>query len=51
MDQEIRELVRVLIERQIRTDKSVNELAVTVSRHVDAANDENLGEHDNGKPQ
>jgi len=63
MDEEIRELVRVLIEGQIRTDKSVNELTVTVSRYVDSANarmqriEENLDgliraitrEHSNGK--
>jgi hypothetical protein len=32
VDEEIRKLVRALIEGQIRTDKSVNELALTVSR-------------------
>ena len=65
MDEEIRELVRALIEGQIRTDKSVNELALTVTRCVDAANarmmriEENLDgliraitrEHGNGRPQ
>jgi len=65
MDEEIRELVRILVEGQIRTDKSVNELAVTVSRYVDAANarmmriEENLDgliraitrEHGNGRAQ
>jgi len=63
MDEEIRELVRTLVEGQIRTDKSVNELAITVGRYVDAANarmlriEENLDgliraitrEHGNGK--
>lgn len=38
MDEEIRELVRTLVEGQIRTDKSVNGPAVIVSRYVDPAN-------------
>ena len=65
MDEEIRELFRILVEGQIRTDKSVNELAVTVMRYVDAADarmrriEENLDgliraitlEHGNGRVQ
>jgi len=63
MDEEIRELLKVLIEGQTRTDHSVNELAITVNRYVDAADarmrriEENLDgliraitrEHSNGK--
>lgn len=37
MEPDIRELVQILIQGQIRTDKSVNELAMTVSKYVDAA--------------
>ena len=37
MDPDTKALLNILIEGQIRTDKSVNELATTVSRYVDAA--------------
>ena len=37
MEPELRSLFQALIEGQIRTDKSVNELAVIVTRYVDAA--------------
>lgn len=43
MDEEIRELFKVLIEGRIRTDKSVNELAVTVARCVEAAKPRDRG--------
>jgi hypothetical protein len=63
MDPELKSLFHILIEGQIRTDKSVNELAVTVTRYVDAADarmkriEENLdgliraitSEHTNGR--
>jgi hypothetical protein len=63
MDPELKALFHTLIEGQIRTDKSVNELAVTVTRYVDAADarmkriEENLdgliraitSEHSNGR--
>jgi hypothetical protein len=63
MDPDIKALIQVLIEGQIRTDKSVNELAVTVDQFVTAADarmkriEENLDgliraitrEHSNGK--
>jgi hypothetical protein len=63
MDADLKELVTVLVEGQIRTDKSRNELAVTVTKYVDAADarmrriEENLdgliraisSEHSNGK--
>ena len=64
MDEEIRGLFKALIEGQTRTDRSINELAVTVNRYVDAADarmrriEDNLDgliraitrEHSNGKP-
>ena len=37
MDPELKALIQVLIEGQIRTDKSVNELTVSVTRYLDAA--------------
>ena len=37
MDEDLKALVTVLIEGQTRTDRSLNELAVTVTRYVDAA--------------
>jgi hypothetical protein len=37
MDEDFKALFHVLIEGQIRTDKSVNGLAVTVNRYVDSA--------------
>lgn len=37
MDEDLKTLVKALIEGQIRTDRSVNELALTVTRYVDAA--------------
>jgi hypothetical protein len=37
MEPELRSLFETLIEGQIRTDKSLNELAVIVTRSVDAA--------------
>ncbi|HWF09261.1 MAG TPA: hypothetical protein VG297_12405 [Bryobacteraceae bacterium] len=37
MDEDLKALFQTLIEGQMRTDRSVNELAVTVSRYVDAA--------------
>ncbi len=37
MDPELKHLLRILIEGQTRTGKSVNELAVTITRYVDAA--------------
>jgi hypothetical protein len=63
MDAELKELIHVLIEGQIRTDKSLNTLAVSVTNYVDAADarmkriEENLDgliraitrEHSNGK--
>lgn len=63
MDADLKSLFQVLIEGQIRTDKSVNELAVTATRYVDAADarmkriEENLdgliraisSEHSNGR--
>jgi hypothetical protein len=63
MDEEIRGLFKALIEGQTRTDRSINELAVTVNRYVDAADarmrriEDNLDgliraitrEHSNGK--
>jgi len=63
MDPELKALFTVLIEGQIRTDKSISSLAVTVDKHVDAADagmkrlEENLDgliraitrEHSNGK--
>jgi hypothetical protein len=63
MDPELKSLSHSLIEGQIRTDKSVNELAVTATRSVDAADarmkrlEENLdgliraisSEHSNGR--
>jgi hypothetical protein len=63
MDPELKELVKVLIEGQVRTDKSLNDLAVTVIKYVDAADarmrriEDNLDgliraisrEHSNGK--
>jgi hypothetical protein len=62
MDPDLKSLFHTLIEGQIRTDKSVNELAVTATRCVDAADarmkriEENLdgliraitSEHSNG---
>jgi len=59
----LKSLFHTLIEGQIRTDKSVNELAVTVTKYVDAADarmkriEENLdgliraitSEHTNGR--
>jgi hypothetical protein len=38
VDDDVKELVTILIEGQIRTDKSVNELALAVTRYVDTAN-------------
>jgi hypothetical protein len=63
MDPELKSLFHPFIEGQIRTDKSVNELAVTVTRYGDAADarmkriEENLdgliraitSEHSNGR--
>jgi hypothetical protein len=63
MDAELKELIQVLIEGQIRTDRSLNTLAVSVTKYVDAADarmkriEENLDgliraitrEHTNGK--
>lgn len=63
MDEELKALAQVLIEGQIRTDKSLNELVLTVNKYVDAADarmrriEENLdgliraitSEHSNGK--
>ena len=37
MEPELRSLFQTLIEGQIRTDKSLNELAVIVTKYVDAA--------------
>ena len=37
MDEDLKALIRVLIEGQIRTDKSVNELAVEVENYLDAS--------------
>ena len=63
MDAELKELIQILIEGQIRTDRSLNTLAVSVTKYVDAADarmkriEENLDgliqaitrEHTNGK--
>ncbi len=63
MDVELKALFSTLIEGQTRTDQSVNELAVTVNKYVEAADarmrriEENLDgliraitrEHSNGK--
>jgi hypothetical protein len=63
MDPELKALFSTLIEGQTRTDQSVNELAVTVNKYVEAADarmrriEENLDgliraitrEHSNGK--
>jgi hypothetical protein len=65
LDPEIKSLFQTLIEGQIRTDQSLNTLAVTVEKYVDAADsrmkriEENLDgliraitrEHTNGKGQ
>ena len=62
-DPEIKSLFHILIESQIRTDKTVGDLAVTVTKYVDAADarmrriEENLdgliraitSEHGNGR--
>jgi hypothetical protein len=37
MDPELKSLFHTLVEGQMRTDKSVNELAVTMTRYVDTA--------------
>jgi hypothetical protein len=63
MDPELKALATVLLEGQIRTDRSVNELAVTVTKYVEASDarmrrlEDNLdgliraitSEHSNGK--
>jgi hypothetical protein len=63
IDPDIKSLFHILIESQIRTDKTVGELAVTVTKYVDAADarmrriEENLdgliraitSEHGNGR--
>jgi hypothetical protein len=63
MDPELEPLFHALVEGQMRTDKSVNEFAVTVTSYVDAADarmkriEENLdgliraisSEHSNGR--
>jgi endonuclease III len=65
MDPELKTLFQTLIEGQIRTDKSVNELATAVTKYVDTADarmkriEENLdglirtiaAEHSNGHSQ